>query len=297
MKSYSTLRTLYGKLTLDAGSDNLSFGDEIMNDEYRTICAMKDWGFLHRARTLTTSASTQFKALPFDIDLIESVYVTVSSIRYPAKLLHSREDWDRVNENTYNSDIPQYAFVYNGELGLFPIPASAGNTITINGKIRVVDLLNADLTGQSVSITTATAAVTGSGTTWRRGLVGSWMRITGNTSSDTTSGDHEWYEISAVGSTTTITLVRTYNGGTVTAGTAVIGQMPLLPEFAHDAPMYHAASTYWYMNGNAEKGDRFGRMHERKVKALDNYTSGVSDLVLDDGSDYGMVNPNLTVTL
>ena len=297
MKSYTQLRTLYGKLTLDVSSDNLTLGDELMNDEYRTACAEKDWSFLHRARTLTTTASTQFKPLPYDIDLVESVFVTVSSQRYTPKILHSREEWDLINGSVVTSDIPEYAFVYNGEIGLYPTPASSSNVVTVNGKVRVIDLINADLTAQQVAITTATTAVVGTGTSWRRGITGSWMRIALNSSSDTTSGDHEWYEISAVGSTTAITLVRTYNGGTVAVGVATIGQMPLTPSFAHEMPVYSAAATYWYSNGNSVKGDNFMKIHDRKRKALDNYSSAVSDPVLWDGEDENVINPNLTVNL
>ncbi len=297
MKTYTTGRTLYGRWTKNTSSANLTHGDELANDEYRRICNLKDWPFLHRLRTANTAASTTFVELPYDMELVESVFVTVSSTRYNPKPAPSREFWDELHYSTVTSDTPEYWFQYNGQLGLWPRPSTASNVISINGKIKVIDLANADLTSQTVSITTATAAVTGSGTSWRRGLVGSWLKVTPNTSSDTTSGDAEWYEISAVGSTTAITLVRTYNGGTVTSGTATIGQAPLLPEAFHDLPWRYAAADYWSKEDD-DRYDRFQKRYEADLASLiSTWSSANTNMVLDDGSDHELVNPNLTPSL
>lgn len=297
-KSYTTARTLFGTWTKNTASANLSFGDQMANDAYRKLCGMRDWQFLHRTRTLSTTASTQFYNLPYDVDRVESVAVTVSGTRYTPKESPSRTHWDTLNLTSYTSDIPEWYFVYNGQIGLWPTPASNSNTITISGRIKVIDLSIADLTSQNVSVTAAATAVTGTGTSWRRGLVGMWLQIPLNSSSDTTSGDNQWYEISAVGSTTSITLVRAYGGSTVTNNTtAIIGQMPLLPEQFHDTPWKYAAWQYWAKE-SASRAAEFKAQYFEDVEQLKkDWSTPTGDMVVDSGDESSIINPNLTISL
>lgn len=299
MKSYTTLRNLYGKLTKNTSTGNLTLGDEVINDEHRHLCALKDFAFLHRPRTLATIASTQFLALPYDIDQVESVSVTVSSKVYTPKLMHSREDWDLLNEVQYTSDFAEYAFVYNGTIGLWPTPATSANTITVNGKIRPVDLNTADITSSTIATLAngSTALTVSAGLTAQ--MVGFWIRPTYSTTANT--GDGQWYEIAGVTSGTVGTLVRAYGGVSISAGTAActIGQMPLLPEAFHDTPVWKAASDYWYKEGDMSRGKSFENKYDRDVKDLISmYSSMVTDPVLEEGmGGPTIINPNLTITL
>lgn len=298
MKSYTTLRNLYGSLTKNTGTNDLLLGDQLINDEYRHLCAMRDFYFLHRTRTMTTTASTQFKPLPYDIDQVESLYVTVSGTRYTPKLIQSREQWDLLNETVSTSDAAQYAFIFNGELGLWPTPATSSNIITVNAKVRVIDLNTTDVTG--VTITTATngsasVVVSGSLTTQMGGF---WIRPTYSTVAN--SGDGVWYEISSVSSATSLTLVRSYGGTSIVAGSAActISQIPLLPEEFHDTPVFKAAATYWYKEADTERGNAFMEKYKADVEILVRYkTTAVTDPVIDDGEDRMIINPNLTVTI
>lgn len=299
MKSYTTLRNLYGKRTKNSSTANLTLGDETINDEYRNLCALKDFAFLHKARTLTTGAATQFKNLPYDIDQVESVSVTISSRIYTPKLLHSKEEWDILNQIQSNSDFPQYAFVYNGQIGLYPTPVTAGNTITINGKIRVIDLNTADIT--STTITTlanaSTALTVSAGLTAQ--MVGFWIRPTFSTTANT--GDGRWYEIDSISSATAGVLVRAYGGVSIAVGTAActLAQMPILPENFHDLPVWGAAANYWYNNGDVRRGDSYTKKFETGQKTLiTQYTSFITDPVLEEGLEgRDLINPNLTITI
>src|SRR4051812_35032235 len=100
MKSYTEGRNLYGSLTKNTDTANLTLGDQRANDYYRRILNKRDWPFVHRLRTATTVASTQFVNLPYDIEQVESIFVTVSTTRYVPKLITSREEWDIINLNT-----------------------------------------------------------------------------------------------------------------------------------------------------------------------------------------------------
>ncbi len=299
MKSYTALRTLYGKLTKNTSTTNLTLGDEVIMDEYRHLCALKDFAFLHRARTLATIANTQFQALPYDIDQVESVSVLVGTTLYTPKLMHSREQWDLLNEVTFTSDFAEYAFVYNGQIGLWPTPANSSNTITINGKIRPIDLNTADIT--STTITTlaqgSTALTVSAGLTAQ--MVGFYIRPTYSTTANT--GDGQWYEIAGITSATAGTLVRAYGGVSISAGTApcTIAQMPILPEAFHDTPVWKAASDYWYKEGDMSRGKSYENKYDRDVKDLiAQYSSYITDPVLEEGlQGPKIINPNLTISL
>lgn len=299
MKSYTGLRTAYGVATKNTATTNLTNGDEWMNDSYKRICGYQDWPFLAKTATIATVASTQAYNLPYDTGQVRSVYVTVGSYRYVTREVSSRDEWDRLNQVVVTSNIATHHFVYNGQLNLFPVPASA-NTITVNSKRLVKDLSIADYTtGSVVSITSGATAIVGTGTTWTAAMAGRYIRIT---DSDTANkGDGYWYEISSSGSATTITLSRSYGGTTISAGTAAytIGQMSVLPEFYEQLPVYEAASIYWGLN--PDKGGR-AKYYDTKFKEglaemKKTFGSATTNVVLDDGGGQVPQNPNLYVTL
>jgi len=310
MKSYSQGRSLYGSWTKNVGSDNLLLGDQVANDDYRNLCALKDWPFLERSRTVLTVASTQFAPLPYDCDMVREISVVPngSSIRYVPKLSPSQMHWDHLNLTTFNSDIPQWYFVLAGQIGLWPRPSQSGNTITIIQKTRVIDLSAADyVAGTIVTATNGTAAIVGSGTTWTKQMVGRYIRITMVDTANT--GDGVWYEIASVTDTTNLTLVRNYGGTSIATGSAAytIGQMPLLPENFQDMPWLYAAGMYWEKEndkravaflGNHGVSGGMGRPPTGKVKDLINaYSSPGTDFILDDGGEHDIINPNLTISL
>lgn len=301
MKSYSILRQQYGRLTKNANSNNLTVGDELINDDLRHINSLKDWSWLHRERTSTTVASQQPYTFPHDLDQLESLTVTVSSRIYTPKLIHSRRQWDILNETSHESDFPEFAFVTAGAVELYPTPSSAGNTITFIGKIRVIDLLVADFsTGTIESTANGDATIVGASTAWTSPMAGRWIRIT-HTNTAASSGDGLWYEISSITDATNLEAVRLYGGTTLTAsagGAYIIGQMPLLPEAFHDMPVYKAASVYWYNNDDSIKGQLYEGIYERKKKTLfEQYDSETTDVVLDDGREHHTINPNLRISL
>ena len=298
MKSYTTLRNLFGKLTKNTATANLTQGDEWINDEYRHMCALKDFAFLHKARTTTTTASTQFVNLPYGIDQVESLYVTVSSQRYTPKLITSREQWDLLNQTTYTSDFAKYAFIFNGQVGIWPTPATSSNVITVNGKIRVRDLNIADITSSTITTLAngGTALTVSAGLTTQ--MVGFWIRPTFSTTANT--GDGEWYEIASVSSATAGVISSAYGGVSIAVGTAActIAQMPLLPEAFHDTPAFKAAATYWYTEGDTKRGDAFMKKYTADITDLEtDYTAFITDPVVDDGGEFAMINPNLTISL
>jgi len=298
MKSYTTLRNLYGVDTKNTSAANLLFGDQMMNDWIRRLISKADWHFLKRLRTTSTVAETNFVNLPYDVDKVEDVFVTVSDIRYTPKNCPSREFWDKINYNSTTSDIPEYWFVYNGQLGLYPAPATADNTISINAKIRVPDLAVADLTTSTITTLAndSTALTVSAGLTDQ--MTGFYIRPTLTTTDNT--GDGRWYEIASVTNATTAVLTRAYGGNSIATGTAecTISQMPILPENFHDLPEIYASYRYWMKENNVERAEQFKASLADGISTLyKSELSGDSNFVLDDGNEDFLINHNLTISL
>ncbi len=299
MKSYTKGRAYYGSKTKNTSSTNLTLGDEVANDTYRQICSMRDWPFLERVRTKTTTATVQAVELPYDCDQVREISVipTGQTSRYVPKLAPSAEYWDYLNLSTFTSDIPEWYFVRAGQLLLWPTPASTGNTIYITQKCRVIDLSIADLTAITVtSIAAGGTAMVVSGSLTSQ-MVGRWIRVTYSDTANT--GDGQWYEIAAIGSATTLTLLRAYGGLAIAAGAAActIGQMPLLPEAFHQTPWKMAASEYW-----SKEGDKRAILYQNEYNAelkelVKNWSSPTTSMVIDDGRDHQIINPNLVIEI
>lgn len=251
--------------------------------------------------THTVSVTTASQPLPYDVDLVESVFVTVNSTRYNPKPAPSRFFWDKLHYNTSTSDTPEYWFVQDGKFELWPRPSTDSNEITLNCKIRVPDLNIADYTTGTVDIiTNGSLKVTGSSTVWTTPMVDRWIRIT-HSDTAASSGDGEWYRIAARESDTVITLDRPYGGRSLTTGAAaayIIGNMPLLPEAFHDLPEFYGAFRYWAKEESFKRASAFKVMLDEGMVALKE-AYGVNDLsmVVDDGEDRLLINPNLTVTI
>lgn len=314
MRSYTSGRNLAGTWTKNTDSTNLTYLDGVANDDYRHLCALKDWPFLERSRTISTTASTQFTTLPYDCDQVREISVvpTGSTTRYTPTEITSRAKWDSLNLVAPTSNIPEYYFPFAGQVGLWPTPSSTGNTIYVTQKCRVIDLSSADYTTGTIT-TSATAAgvttLTGSGTTWSTSMVGRWIRITSSDLAATLAGDGLWYEIAGVASTTSMTLVRTYGGTTLAAASATytIGQMPLLPEAFHDLPWLWASGTYWqkedderarsYFDQHGSPGQGNQAPTGRVKELINAWSSESTDMVIDMAEDEVAINSNLTISL
>ena len=301
MRSYTNNRSDYGIDTKNTSTANLDWGDTQMNSFHRRLLSKRDWPFLHRLRTVNTVGSTTFVNLPYDVDQVESLFVTVGGTRYVPRFAPSRQFWDELHYSTVNSTTPEWAFIYDGQIGLWPTPGSTGNVISLNAKIRVPDLNVADYTTGTVDIiTSGSTSIIGSGTVWTAPMVGRWIRVTASNSA-TASGDGHWYEITGVTSGTQLTIERTYGGNTLATGanaSYTIGQMPLLPESAHDLPEIYGAWRYWLKEADTNRATSFKDLLTDGVETLFS-TFGVNDLslVLDDGEDGFMINNNLTINL
>lgn len=300
MKSYTTGRNLYGVWSKNIAVANLAYGDQIANDNYRHLCSLKDWPFLEKSRTLTTKAATQFLPLPYDTDQVRAVSVLVGTQTYVPRQSPSKDHWDSLNRSVFTSDIPEWYFIINGSVGLWPTPATAGNTIQLTIKARVIDLSAADYVTGIITTTVTTlgvTTVTGSATAWTPNMVGRYLRITYLDTAGT--GDGEWYEIASVASATSLTLVRAYGGTALSTASAgyTIGQMPLLPEEFHDTPWLIAAATYWEKEDDKRAKPYRDAAKQHTIDLGRNWSSPSTNMVINTGEDQAIINPNLVIRL
>jgi len=250
--------------------------------------------------THTVEVKTKFQPLPYDVDLIESVSVLVGDTTYTPDPVSSADEWEKLQYSTYTSDTTEKWFVRDGKIAFWPRPSTSGNPVTLNCKIRVPDLNRADYTTGTVDIVTnGSHQVTGSSTSWTTPMVGRWIRIT-HSDTAASSGDGEWYEISAVESTTVLHLARPYGGRSLITGagaTYTIGQISPLPEAFQDVPEYHAAYRYWSKEKDT-RADTFKSLRDEGVSELFSaYSFNDLSMVIDDGGDDFIINPNLRVHL
>ena len=268
----------------------------LINDSIRYLATA--FYFNEASFTTTSVASTQGYQLPSDFEQMLNVTVSIGSLLWQAKESPSRKHWDALNVIQFNNDYPQYYYIFNGKVNIYPTPASSGNTITMNYKRRIADLSMSDVDNttvpSTVSVTTATATVTASVATFKN-----WMGMSGwiqfpYSSTDAANGDNKWYQIASVTSSTVLILKNPYTGATITGGNFTIGDTPILPEDYQDIPLHKACRIYFSTRvPNTEKATNFKAMHDESYAMLDaKYGSKSTTPVLTE-TDVQVYNPNL----
>jgi hypothetical protein len=292
MKSYDTLRNAFGSHTGNTSTTNLAYGDQLINDSLRYLTT----NFFFNERTATvpggTVASQQDYALPYNIKTLINVFINVGNIRYQLREAPTRQFWDSLNFVPYTSDIPQFYYIFNKRLYVFPTPSSSSNTITYVYKTRIRDLSQADYTTGTVSATLNSATITGSGTTFIDDMADRWIRLTPTTSDPT--GDGQWYQIASKVSTTSLTLYNPYQGTTVTGAAFAIGEMPLLPEDYQDLPLYRALEIYFTARVPDEnRAAIWKQLYDEGYKRLEAEFGSKSWSVAITPNNTDVINPNL----
>ncbi len=252
------------------------------------------------ATAAITLGGQQFYPLPPNYSKLKSITITIGNLTWTLSEIFTTQEWNQLNVFPYYADIPKNFFIFPGgdhgaQIGIWPIPSTTNNIITFSYKFRVPDLSLADYTTPgSVSITTKTNAVTGSGTsfvpTTNIQNESRWIQFA------QPGGDNTWYQISSVPSTSSLLLYQPYQGITISgalAGTYTIGQMPLLMEDFQDMLVWKAL-TYYYSSivDNPKKKEEFEGMYNTKLALLDDY-SGKNSINVNLRESINQRNPNL----
>lgn len=366
MKTFTTLKNLFGSLSQNTSTANITLGGQLINDRHRyllqkyfdnertvqttTVGAQSltttatlalaavsatltaswlyptvtqlvnfsngnqrsvlftsgstaiSWvgGLSATATTAITTVGVQDYAIPANISKIKDDTITIGQLRFTPVEVKTRVEWDLINTLPYTSDIPQYYYIYNNNLSIWPIPSTTGNILTFNYKTRVADLSFADFsTGTIATATVGSTAITGASTTWN--TVGTYplntdisfynlcLRI------DPPFGDGIWYPISKFTSDTTLVLQNPIINAPSISGTVTytIGQIPLLSEDFHDMLVHGALKIYFStIVDNPEKFKEFSALYAEGLELLAEY-AGVKALNVDLGTEPQFQNPNL----
>jgi len=300
MRSYTTLRNLYGQFTNNTSTENLAIGDGYINDSIRTIATKRTgkWTWLEATKTVATVASQTQYQIPNPIRKVVSLTITVSTMPYTPTPIYDPNAWNRILESRLgSSDVPLFYYIYDGKVDIQPIPATNGNTITFRGRINLKDLSIADYTtGTIVSIANGATAVVGSGTTWTADMVGRYIRIAETSAAN--GGDNEWYEIGSYTSATSIGLLKPYQGTSIVAGTATytIGQMSPIPESYDILPVYRAAALYWDNQRDSNQAKSYWLKYDGGMEAgLSRQIGGLMAQMIDEASatvEGAYISPN-----
>lgn len=305
MQTYTTRRNLFGDLCNNSAEATLSLADKLMNACEKRIISSRDWDFLWRQYTKLTVAGEQSIKLPPYTHKPQSLYITVGGTRYNPKEVTNREDWDRLNEVSVTSDSCTHYFVYDGEVELYPIPATSNNVVTFNCRRKARDLTIADyVTPTSYEISEiSTTGITTTLTIAEGAFAnhnGFHIRIDPFTSVNVTAGDGHWYEIADTPTSTTHTLVKTYGGEEVTGAslTYTIAELSLIPEPHDMLPIYEALKIYYSsVDPDKTKSELYAKMYiEGYDQMIKDHGSKVN-VVLDDGEGRELDNPNFYITI
>lgn len=280
-------------LSQNTNDQNAQVFRGLINDEYRYL--LQKYFFNESSATIATVSQQQFYNLPYDYSKLKTGTITIGQLRWTPTEILSREDWDNLNVFPYYSDIPNNYFIYNGQIGFWPIPSSTGNTVTFNYKRRVTDLSVADYSTGTVAVTNGSSTVTGTTT----GFLANYLPVAGSVLNlnlwiklAPPGGDGNWYQVSSIQSATVLTLVSTYQGGAISGASYVIGQMPVLLEDFHNLLVYRPLMTYFStINQNAQKFDEFETLYNQGIKALDDY-AGSKVVNVNLRGRVNTVNPN-----
>lgn len=300
--TYTGLRNLYGDLTNNSTSSNLTLGDKLITMKLGEIYGMRDWYFMYKTATANTVGSTQFYDLPYDVGQLLYVTITVSTTTYSPKRAPSRRFWDELNVSTsVTSNTPEWYFVFNDQVGFYPKPSSATtNGITFSFKKFQKELTVADYTtGTILTTVVGDETIVGGSTSWTDKMAADrWIRITDSDSDNT--GDGIWYEIASITDSTNLEMKKGYQGIAITTGTAnyTIGQASLLPRGFHQLPVYGAAEIYYTsIKPNATMAQLYKGLYQDGIKQLTReHGSSTTDPSIES-RDIPINNPNFFVEL
>lgn len=232
----------------------------LWNDSRRTVSSIRggNWPWLEIEKTVDTVADQDYIYIPNDMRRVTATRIVVgsgtSATIYLPRLVFDEQKWQlvlamRLGSNQY----PYFVFQQGQKLLMNPVPSTTGVHAVLTGRRQTRDVNIEDYaTGTIASIANGATTVTGSGTSWTSGMAGQSIRITQTAAAN--GGDGYWYEVASVTSSTVIELVKTYQGTSISAGSALytMGQPTYEPEAYQMAPIYRALALFSQTNSPLE---------------------------------------------
>jgi hypothetical protein len=287
MLTLSDLKTEYLDATSDDSVTNATRSIRRIAQAERYVTALRDWEFLYKTFTITSTAGTQTYNLPYNMRKIEAVTVVSSGIRYNPVEVRDTEQWNLLNvysSGNISNAVQFYHLSNNGQISFFPTFASSSLTITITGvrtRRRPMSLL--DYTTGTVAVTLGSTTVTGTTTSWTSSNVKpeAFIEIDGVS-----------YEIASLTNSTTLVLSSAYQGSTASGQTYRIGDSPLVPEGFQDIIWIRACKDYFRNKENTEQKRSVFEDYAELLKELQNSTYTESVKMVIPRGRRTIINPN-----
>jgi len=251
-------------------------------------------GSFHTEETkdIDTEDETGTYSLPADFIRLKEAHLVIDSTQYNLEEVFTEDLWQALQQSYYGSynDEATHIFCRRDKFEIFPAAENADNTMTLRYEAGGQDLQYDDVDGGTITtLANAGTAVTGSSTAWTSAMIGRYFKI---------DDDGSWYRISAVGSTTTLTIDRPYEGVAIAAGTEsyTIGEMPRTPGATHYIPGLYAEWQYYKgfkqndVKARLLREDFFGATRMAKETYSKRYSSNYIPGVKKRG--VSNVNPN-----
>jgi len=266
MLSWDDSQTMFQYLSHDSSADTLVKGKLMMNYGYKYILAELNRTVTSKTKTGLTVASQQYYQLPPDYLFLNEITITVGGKAYPIVEEESQEYWDYLNLTSQTSDIPQKFFIRQNfgiagaEIGIYPKPATAGNTITISYESTDADLSVDKYTASTITLVNGSATVTGAATVFTTAMVGRYLNVAKPT------GDGLWYKVASFTSTLVMTLENVYEGPSGGGLTYQIAELFALPEEIQLLPVYYALQHYYSGKQNIKQEAKYVGLFDKGLE-------------------------------
>lgn len=270
-------------ITGDSTPTTLTQLKQDINIGYKRFDAAISRYFTRTQKFTNLIAGQKYYQTPIDSIRVTEVSVVLSSgYEYPLQQVRSENDWRLMNiVPNYGSNLIQYYFVYgNDQIGLFPQPAqNVTNGLRFVYQPQDVDLTQDDYITGTATVSATGTAVTGVGTTWTTAMIGRQFQVTNGS-------DGQWYEITAVGNATSLTINTPYNGTSVTNANYRISQLFIFPGEYDDVPVDYALARFFEFRNNPNRATYHSLRYTTAVEdALRRYsTSSTSSVITDENT-------------
>lgn len=256
----------------------------------RMHTALKHY-FNRKSKVADLVANQQYYQFPPDaLKVMTPKYLTSDGRRRPLAQVRSEYQWDILNESANTGRELTYYFIRGADqIGVQPVPSEAVvNGLIIPYQPRAPRMSQDDYSTGTVSVTSGSATVTGSGTAWTAQMAGRILRVTDGSSL------YE-YRIATVSTGTSLTLEKPYMDLTGTGKSYIIGESPTFPDEYHDSLGDFALYRFFEMNNSPERANYHKSSFETAIKeAVANYASSSTSqvIILDDTPDYNYFEDN-----
>lgn len=245
--SRQTLSSLLSRTQDSTGKDTSTatqtFIIDRLNDRYEFVKSKLQGYSTEIVRTFSTVASQQYYHQPPGVNRINSMEITIGSVKYPLTPIFSYDEWNRLNAIQIQAGaIPKYYFSRRDDFGIYPIPQDA-YTGTVVYTLNAQPLYKTDYTTGTVSTTENSDTVEGaSSPAWTSNiLVNQWFSL--SDSNGKPRGN--WYRIESITDADTLVLETVFEEASESGATYIVADSPEIPEDMHILLSYGATADYF----------------------------------------------------